>query len=129
VNASGDLRTRLIDNSSTYNNTVFLDYQAVDVAPAGTLNVTLLEPPNDTVVKQNDTFTMNASVTCEGGDCGSVTATPRYNATGDAAGTVIPQGSGTPFHTAGSNSETCDTDLTFAETCYANWTVNATGDL
>lgn len=105
------------------------DLHDLQVEKLGWLNVTLLEPPNDTVVKQNDTFTVNASVTCQDGDCGTVNATPRYNATGDAAGTVIPQDTGTPFHTVGPNAATCDTDLAFAETCHANFTVNATGDV
>lgn len=103
------------------------DVHDLAVTRLGWLNVSIAEPPNRTVVRQNAFFPVNASVTCRDGECGQVNATPRYNAS-TSADTVIPA-SGTPFHTNGTPEQTCDADLLRDETCTVTWDVNATGAL
>jgi hypothetical protein len=71
---------------------------------------------------------LNASVTCENGECGNVSVTPRYNQS-SVPDTVIPESSGTPFYTNSSATKTCAGDLNIDQTCYVTWFVNATGDL
>ena len=102
------------------------DSHIIDVTKVGFLNMTLLEPPNSTIVQQNLTFTMNSSIECFDGQCGEVTAQPRYGST--TPDTILPDGAGDPFHTTAGNEETCSTDLGRGETCYSSFTVNATGN-
>ncbi|MFB6204374.1 MAG: hypothetical protein ABEJ75_01880, partial [Candidatus Nanohaloarchaea archaeon] len=123
---------RIQDAPSLYYNTSSQDTasETVNLVSDVTAYLTgdLLEPPNQTTLAQNQTFTANVSVTCNAGDCGQVNATMRYNASGTTAGTAIPEGSGTPFYTVGQNQKSCGT-LAQGESCYIDWQVNATGDL
>ncbi|MFB6213090.1 MAG: hypothetical protein ABEJ07_00795 [Candidatus Nanohaloarchaea archaeon] len=111
-----------LENAGSY------DYHILDANRLGFLNLTLQEPPNDTVVVQNETFIQNVSVTCEKGECGTVTVSPRYNKS-SSADTLIPGSSGNPFYTNSSNLQTCASSLTKDETCFSTWFVNSTGTL
>lgn len=114
--------------NDTSNNTGSEDYHEFDINKLGDLHMTLEDPPNDTVVTQNKTFLVNATVNCKNGECGEVNASARYNQS-SGSDTLIPEGSGTPFHTLNSNKKTCNSDLKKGETCQISWNVNATGDL
>ena len=93
---------------------------------SGEINATLLEPLNNTIVKKDSNFVVNVSIGCVNGDCGTVNATPRYNASSGPPSRVVPNGSGTPFHTQVASEKTCGT-LNQGAQCYINWSVNATG--
>lgn len=114
--------------NDTSNNTGSEDRHELDLNKLGTLNVNLEDPPNDTVVTQNKTFLVNATVSCENGECGNVDASTRYNQS-STADTLIPENSGTPFHTNQSNYKTCSSDLKKDQSCQVSWDVNATGEL
>ena len=105
-----------------------IDQHDLEVNKIGYLNITLLEPPNDTIVKKDQLFTVNASVRCANGVCGNVTSSARYNET-SSADTLISENSGTPFYTNKSNEKVCDQELLEGESCYVSWDVNATGNL
>ncbi len=93
------------------------------------LAVNLTAPPTPFTVGQNETFTLNASITCRYGDCGAIDGTAQYNASGPEPNTSIPA-DGEPFHTTGNaNPQTCDTDLQRDDACYVDWHVNATGTI
>ena len=127
-----------LDNSNFYSLNFLLndtsenagsqDYHELDINKLGDLTVTLEDPPNDTVVTQNKTFLVNATIDCTNGECGEVNASTRYNET-TITNTLIPEGSGKPFHTVNSNIKTCSADLKKSESCQITWDVNATGDL
>jgi len=68
------------------------------------LEVTLTNPSTSFIKKvvQNSTFNVNASVTCRGGNCGTVNATVRYNASSANPDTAINNTDGaTPFYIVG----------------------------
>ncbi|MFB6202888.1 MAG: hypothetical protein ABEK01_00175 [Candidatus Nanohaloarchaea archaeon] len=104
------------------------DFHELDITKYGFLNVTLDEPPGDTILSRYKHFSMNATVTCEMGLCGQVDLAVRYNES-STADTLIPENSGSPFHTVGPNRRSCSQDLGKGDSCYVNWTVNATGQL
>jgi len=114
--------------NDTSNNTGSEDYHELDINKLGNINVVLEDPPNDTVVTQNKTFIMNATISCENGECGEVKASSLYNES-SSADTLIPEGSGTPFHTVNQNTKTCSSDLKKDQSCQISWDVNATGAL
>ena len=97
----------------------------------GYLNSSLLSPTSPSSPTQNETFSLQANVTCIGAaadTCGFVNATLRYNAS-----LVIPnsnvQGGGAaaiPFFSAQANPQNCGT-LAPNSSCNLTWTVNATG--
>lgn len=92
------------------------------------LNVSLANPPTPFTATQNETFLLNATVTCLYADCGAVTGEARYNNTGTTPDTTISSTSDKPFHvTQKSNPLTCDAALLQGETCNVTWQVNATG--
>ncbi len=105
-------------------------YYNVTYTAAGYLNSTLNEPaPEQTFnLYSNETFTLNATVTCEGetgASCGTVTGTARYNSTGAEPDTQISTTPGSqPFY-ANAGSQSCGT-LNYGATCTLNWTINAT---
>lgn len=113
----------VMDSSSGTGST---DEHRLKFRDLGDLNVTLEEPPNGTMMPKGHFFTVNASVTCQGGYCGEVRATPRYNTSEGYS--VIPQDSGTPFYTNRSPENLCGA-LSASETCHTSWKVNATGPL
>ncbi len=115
----------LVNDSTTHSGSE--DLHDLQVTRLGWLNVSLSDPPNDTIVKQDAFFPVNATVTCIDGTCGAVNATPRYNASA-TADTVIP-GSGTPFAVNTSSRQTCSQDLGRDASCTVTWDVNATGTL
>lgn len=114
--------------NDTSNNTGSEDYHELDLNKLGTLNINLEDPPNQTVVTQNKTFIMNATLSCQNGECGEVNASPRYNQS-STADTLIPEGAGTPFYTVNQNQKTCSNDLKKDQSCEVSWDVNATGNL
>jgi parallel beta-helix repeat protein len=72
----------------------------------GTLNVNITLPTDNTNVTQNATFIINATVFCEGGDCGTVSALARYNNSGASADTAINTTAGaTPFYILSTGGE------------------------
>ncbi|MFB6145127.1 MAG: hypothetical protein ABEJ99_01330 [Candidatus Nanohaloarchaea archaeon] len=113
----------------TSNDSGSYDLHDLDINKLGYLNMTINDPPNDTVLTQNKTFVMNASITCLDGECGKVDGYPRYNKSAATADTMIPSGSGTPFYTETQSTQECSPDLLKGDTCTMSWSVNATGAL
>lgn len=111
--------------NDTSNSSGSQDYHRLNVTKYGYLELDMLEPPNDTVVRVNKSFIMNASATCRNGECGQVSLSARDNSSGSF--TSIPLNTGEPFNTNNSNPRVCDNDLKKDETCYVSWFVNATG--
>jgi len=109
-----------------------IDYSVYDVTKTGFLNVTMSTPPegDTTNVRQNFTFTLNATITCEQGFCGNVSGTARYNQSSETADTTIPTSYATPFYImGGSNPRECSNNpLGLGENCNLSWTVNASGE-
>ncbi|MFB6193223.1 MAG: hypothetical protein ABEK00_03140 [Candidatus Nanohaloarchaea archaeon] len=102
-----------------------VDWHTLKIERPGDLGVKLFTPPNNTILRQNGTFYIVSNVSCSNYDCGTVSATPRYNAsTGQK---VIPENSGKPFYLKENPVKSCN--LNAGETCELNWTANATGDL
>ncbi len=66
----------------------------VTYALKGVLNVSIQNPIDGLAVAQNNIFAINATVNCLQGDCGIVTGTPRYNASGTTPNTEINLTSG-----------------------------------
>lgn len=105
-------------------------FDAVGPAEQAHIHVELADPPKPFSAPQNDTFLMNATATCRLADCGWVNGTARYNASGAAPDTQLPELSGKPFHTTRKDSNlTCARFLHQDETCNVTWQVNVTGDL
>jgi hypothetical protein len=71
---------------------------------------------------------MNATVSCQNGECSEVDVSPRYNES-SSADSVISENSGTPFYTLNQNTKTCSGDLKKDQSCQVEWDVNATGEL
>jgi len=71
---------------------------------SGYLEVSLIEPTNNKNIAQNTTFTVNATVTCRGGSCGSVAGTVRYNGSSLNPDTGIPASDDRPFYIMGSTT-------------------------
>ncbi len=112
------------DTSNNWN--VSETYNLTTVTPY--LEVTLINPPSSYSAPQNQTFAVNASVYCRGGECGTVNGTAMYNSTTSGIDTLIPTSATTPFHaTEGDQPQTCGA-MEADEFCQLNWTVNATGD-
>ena len=100
------------------------------------LEVSLLQPNPSVItnVLQNSTFIVNTSVTCRGGDCGYVNGTVRYNSSSLYPDTPISTTFGDkPFFIQESpalaTKECPNNPLSDGETCYLNWTINATGNI
>lgn len=115
--------------NDTSNSSGSTDTHTLKLTRAGYLNVSTVRPPNSTVLQQNDTFNLTGEVECLDGECGEVELTGRYNATSGNAQSLMPESSGTPFHTDGQNLATCTTYLYNGDTCRKNITVNATGEV
>lgn len=103
------------------------DRHKLNITKYGFLDVVLETPPSQVTVPQNRTFTVNASVYCRNGKCGTVEISTRYNES-STPDTLIPAGAGSPFHTNNSNTNTCGS-LLKDERCFHAWEVNATGAL
>lgn len=104
------------------------DEHILNLTKLGYLDIGINDPPNDTTLTQNKTFPINTTVNCLDGECGEVDVSARYNQS-SAADTLIPEGSGTPFHTNSSNYGNCGNDLKKGDQCTVSWDVNSTGDL
>lgn len=108
------------------NNTGSEDTHETEILKIGDLNLTIEEPPDETRVQSNKTFVINGTLSCENGECGNITTTPRYNETSSTM-TTIPETTGEkPFYTNKSNQRECN-QLT--NSCTVQWDVNATGEL
>ncbi|MFB6199841.1 MAG: hypothetical protein ABEJ83_03105 [Candidatus Nanohaloarchaea archaeon] len=118
-----DLKFRVEDSSQNSGST---DQHKLNISKTGFIDIKINEPPENTVVPKGEVFTANATIQCREGVCGETNATIRYNETGEAD-TLIPEGSGTPFHLNETNLKTCGA-LT-SENCTKTWQVNATADL
>jgi hypothetical protein len=100
----------------------------------GYLEVKLISPDATTInyIIQNQTFWVNASVTCRNGDCGIVNGTVLYNLTSSYPDTPINTTYGDkPFfinETPASATKTCG-ELLENQNCNLSWLVNATGDV
>ncbi len=105
-------------------------FDAVAPAEQAFLDVNLSDPPSPFSAEVNTTFLLNATVTCANGDCGRVNGTARYNDTGKAPDSQIPDFSGEPFHTDVKDSNvTCSSYLHQGESCNVTWDINATADV
>lgn len=124
ISSSEDYSPRfLVNDSSDLSGSE--DFHQLDLNRLGELDLTLNEPPQNTVLTQNKTFQLNTTVKCIEGECGDVKVAPRYNES-SVADTVIPEDQGEPFNTQGSNLARCQRLLS-GESCYALFQVNATG--
>ncbi len=91
----------------------------------GTLNVTFSN--GNINITQNSTFTINASVICQNGNCHQVNATPFFNWTGAISTRLNDTALAIPFfNVTGFQNQTCGF-LSQDGNCSINWTVNATG--
>jgi len=115
--------------NDTSNNSGSQDSHVLDLTRAGILNISVIRPPNNTVLQRNDSFNITGQAECLDGECGEVSFSTRYNQTGSSAETLIQEDSGIPFHTLGQNLATCTGYLGSGETCRENITVNATGNI
>ncbi|MHC4397642.1 MAG: hypothetical protein ACYS1A_18520, partial [Planctomycetota bacterium] len=108
------------------------DIRTYDVTGYGWLDV-FLDTPSALAKKQNNTFWINATVTCEGppgAECGNINGSVKYNETSDF-NTLINTTPDTPFHITGglANPLSCPTDLNQSNSCQLGWIVNATGGI
>ena len=96
------------------------------------VNLTLPSTESTTNVIQNYTFTVNASVTCGQGMCGTVNGTVRYNSSGiDPDITVSTIYGATPVFVDEQISlaeKTCGV-MSFGDSCNLSWVLNATGTI
>ena len=96
------------------------------------LEVNLITPFDNTIVSQNKTFVVNATVYCRAADCGNVNGTVRYNKTSQTPDEPVSDITGdTPFYIISNiNTINCTSNpLTEDEYCNLSWTLNATGAL
>ncbi|MFB6241457.1 MAG: hypothetical protein ABEJ36_01480 [Candidatus Nanosalina sp.] len=115
--------------NDTSNNAGSYDYHDLKAVKLGFLNVSLVRPPNDTILQRNKSFNITAEAECVNGRCGEVNISARYNETGSSANTLIPENSGLPFHTLEPNTRVCDGFLSRGEQCSENISTNATGSI
>jgi len=101
------------------------DDHKLTVEKLGYLNLSLYEPPSDSIVAQNQSFLMNGSVKCENGRCGTVTVNPRYNQSSNADTQIPNDASSEPFNT---NLSSRSFEISRGERKYTNFSVNASGD-
>ncbi len=94
------------------------------------ISVKLNEPlvNSTTIVAQNRTFLINATISCFSGNCGNVLITARYNATSSVnPDTVITNTTGKPFYIIGNYIKNCT--LLNGENCTVTFLINATGNI
>jgi len=105
-------------------------FDVLDVSNAY-LEVELVEPPDPYNVAQNQTFTVNTTVTCRVGFCGNVSGRLRYNGSSSDPDTDIPTTYSEPFYIMDNpNPQNCSNNpLEAGEYCELTWTVNATGSV
>ncbi len=115
--------------NDTSENAGSYDYSTYNVTALGQVNSSLNAPPDNTIVPKDRNFTINATVWCWYGDCGTVSGTARYNATTSAPDTSIPVSSGADLYIQGGpNPKSCGA-MAKDSKCTLAWNVNATGAL
>ncbi len=93
----------------------------------GTLNVTLYN--GNISISQNSTFSINASVLCQNGNCHQINSTAFYNITGTISSRLNDTALNKPFfNVTGFQNQTCGF-LSQDGNCSINWTINATGPI
>ncbi len=93
------------------------------------LEANLNRPLDNTVVPWLRNFTVNATVFCRNGTCGTVNGTVRYNASGTYPDTNVSTNPGDPpFYTFDPNPQTCGS-MSQNENCTLTWKINSTGSL
>ena len=76
----GNYTYQAIFTNDTSNNVNYSDFEDINITVnPRELNVSIESPTDDQQVTQYTTFTVNATVTCINGDCGTVTGLSRYN--------------------------------------------------
>lgn len=111
-------------NETTLTDSGSFDDHELTVEKLGYMHLNLTEPPNDSIVVQNQSFLMNGSVECVDGKCGTVTVNARYNESSTADTNIPDSTTAEPFNT-NISSRTCS--LGRGEKCYTNFSVNASG--
>lgn len=107
-----------------------LDLDYTELIPF--MEVDIKTPYDNTVIGQNRTFVVNATLYCRDSNCGNVNGTVRYNKSSLLPDEAVSTVSGdAPFYIIDSiNTKDCTTNpLTQDEYCSLAWTVNATGNL
>lgn len=92
-------------SQENYNTSVTQDYTVLN--NYGTLDVSITTPPDPHSLDQNDTFTINATVTCQGfasANCGTVYGLARYNVTGVPDTAITTTENGEPMFIQGGGS-------------------------
>jgi len=123
----------ITDNSTLYYNASFTDDNTtINITEvSGAFIVSLITPPelSTTPMVQYRNLTVNATVKCINGACGTVNATLQYS-NQTIAYTTIPEMSGTPFHIndGTQNPKTCGS-MNQNDECNISWVINATGPL
>jgi len=135
ISSDGKIRVRLNTTMSNVSTTLKEEYvQFYVFYSIGYLEVKLISPDVTTInyIIQNQTFWVNASVTCRNGNCGIVNGTALYNLTSSYPDTPINTTYGDkPFfinETQASATKTCG-ELLEDQNCTLSWLVNATGDV
>jgi len=135
ISSDGKIRVRLNTTISNISTTLKEEYvQFYLFYSVGYLEVKLISPDVTTTnyIVQNQTFWVNATVTCRNGDCGIVNGTVLYNLTSSYPDTPINTTYGDkPFfinETPASATKTCG-ELLEDQNCTLSWLVNATGDV
>ncbi|MCK4551100.1 MAG: hypothetical protein KAT91_04050, partial [Candidatus Aenigmarchaeota archaeon] len=124
-------KCNITDNSTLYYNTSFgNDNTTINITtPSGAFEVSLVVPPeiSTTQVAQYRNITVNATVKCINGACGTVNGTLQYSNMTIGPNT-ISVGSGTPFYVndGGPNPKTCG-DMGMNDECNLTWVINSTG--
>jgi len=116
--------------NDTSENSGSFDQHTLNVTKLGKLNSSLSTPPSGTTttVCRYEEFNVNATVGCENGVCGDVKGSLRYNSS-NTVDTLMPENSGTPFHTVGSNLKIAENNMDRDQAVNISWTVNATGEI
>jgi hypothetical protein len=134
ISSDGKIRVRLNTTISNVSTTLKEEYvQFYLFYSVGYLEVKLISPDANTInyIIQNQTFWVNASVTCRNGDCGIVNGTVLYNLTSNYPDTPINTTYGDKSffinETPASATKTCGV-LLENQNCNLSWLVNATGD-
>jgi len=100
----------------------------------GTLSTVMNSPSTGASVIQNNTFTLSANITCNGGNpsgrCYQVNGTARRNSTSVVIDTNVSiTGGAVPLwvQSPSTNPNICAGDLNATQTCTIEWTINASG--
>ncbi len=127
-------KCNITDNATLYYNAsiAFEDNTTINITgTSGAFEVSLIIPPelSTTQAAQYKNLTVNATVKCINGPCGTVNSTLQYS-NQSIAYTTIPESAGTPFHIndGTQNPKTCGNMIENDE-CNISWVINATGPI